>query len=255
MNGHRANWARQVIGRDNRVVDTQINASLQNGTAFFASTSLIALGSVLTLSRSGRRRAEPVRDAALRHGGEPPDLGTEGRRTRGGLRVRLLQVRLGLSAVQLHGHPARRRAIEGVRGERHRDAAGGAPSCGHERQRRAAFRPRPAGLLLRARLSRLVRESLRPVRLDDRGRDHHVAAAIRLGDPQGAARGGRGTPRGPVSRMRRRKHAHDRRKAGRRGDRDDDAAASSRSGAPTRPSARRRWPALWAARIRTAGVR
>ncbi|MEE7447701.1 hypothetical protein MRF4_07665 [Methylobacterium radiotolerans] len=53
MNGHRANWARQVIGRDNRVVDTQINASLQNGTAFFASTSLIALGSVLTLSRSG----------------------------------------------------------------------------------------------------------------------------------------------------------------------------------------------------------
>ncbi|MCJ2073598.1 DUF599 family protein [Methylobacterium sp. J-030] len=53
MNGHRSNWARQVIGRDNRVVDTQINASLQNGTAFFASTSLIALGSVLTLSRSG----------------------------------------------------------------------------------------------------------------------------------------------------------------------------------------------------------
>ncbi|MDP4026175.1 DUF599 domain-containing protein [Methylobacterium sp. NEAU 140] len=53
MNRHRANWARQVIGRDNRVVDTQINASLQNGTAFFASTSLIALGSVLTLSRSG----------------------------------------------------------------------------------------------------------------------------------------------------------------------------------------------------------
>ena len=53
MDRHRANWARQVIVRDNRVVDTQINASLQNGTAFFASTSLIALGSVLTLSRSG----------------------------------------------------------------------------------------------------------------------------------------------------------------------------------------------------------
>lgn len=53
MNRHRQNWARQMIVRDNRVVDTQINASLQNGTAFFASTSLIALGSVLTLSRSG----------------------------------------------------------------------------------------------------------------------------------------------------------------------------------------------------------
>ncbi len=53
MNGQREAWARQMIARDNRVVDTTINASLQNGTAFFASTSLIALGGVLTLSRSG----------------------------------------------------------------------------------------------------------------------------------------------------------------------------------------------------------
>jgi uncharacterized membrane protein len=53
MDGQREVWARQMILRDNRVVDTTINASLQNGTAFFASTSLIALGGVLTLSRSG----------------------------------------------------------------------------------------------------------------------------------------------------------------------------------------------------------
>ncbi|WP_375455587.1 DUF599 domain-containing protein [uncultured Methylobacterium sp.] len=53
MNGQREVWARQMVVRDNRVVDTTINASLQNGTAFFASTSLIALGGVLTLSRSG----------------------------------------------------------------------------------------------------------------------------------------------------------------------------------------------------------
>ncbi|WP_232630562.1 DUF599 domain-containing protein [Methylobacterium sp. Leaf118] len=53
MNRQRRKWATEMIGRDNRVVDTTINASLQNGTAFFASTSLIALGSVLTLSRSG----------------------------------------------------------------------------------------------------------------------------------------------------------------------------------------------------------
>ncbi|MCK2053379.1 DUF599 family protein [Methylobacterium sp. 37f] len=53
MNAQRAEWTRQLIERDNRVVDTTINASLQNGTAFFASTSLIALGGVLTLSRSG----------------------------------------------------------------------------------------------------------------------------------------------------------------------------------------------------------
>ena len=53
MNGQREEWARQMVVRENRVVDTTINASLQNGTAFFASTSLIALGGVLTLSRSG----------------------------------------------------------------------------------------------------------------------------------------------------------------------------------------------------------
>ena len=53
MNRQRRKWAIEMIGRDNRVVDTTINTSLQNGTAFFASTSLIALGSVLTLSRSG----------------------------------------------------------------------------------------------------------------------------------------------------------------------------------------------------------
>ncbi|KQP50505.1 hypothetical protein ASG40_12030 [Methylobacterium sp. Leaf399] len=52
MNGQREVWSRQIVTRDNRVVDTTINASLQNGTAFFASTSLIALGGVLTLSRS-----------------------------------------------------------------------------------------------------------------------------------------------------------------------------------------------------------
>lgn len=53
MNRQREAWAHQLVVRDNRVVDTTINASLQNGTAFFASTSLIALGGVLTLSRSG----------------------------------------------------------------------------------------------------------------------------------------------------------------------------------------------------------
>ncbi|GJD49844.1 hypothetical protein OPKNFCMD_2579 [Methylobacterium crusticola] len=52
MDRYRHAWADQLIVRENRVVDTTINASLQNGTAFFASTSLIALGSVLTLTRS-----------------------------------------------------------------------------------------------------------------------------------------------------------------------------------------------------------
>jgi uncharacterized membrane protein len=35
-----------------RMVDAQVTAALQNGTAFFASTSLIAVGGALTLLRS-----------------------------------------------------------------------------------------------------------------------------------------------------------------------------------------------------------
>jgi uncharacterized membrane protein len=40
------------VVRENRIVDTTILASLQNGTAFFASTSLIAVGGVLALFQS-----------------------------------------------------------------------------------------------------------------------------------------------------------------------------------------------------------
>jgi uncharacterized membrane protein len=52
MNGHRYAWMRGLIGRDNRIIDANINATLQNGAAFFASTSLIAIGGALTLLRS-----------------------------------------------------------------------------------------------------------------------------------------------------------------------------------------------------------
>jgi uncharacterized membrane protein len=52
MNVHRYAWKRAALVRDNRIIDANINASLQNGTAFFASTSLIAIGASLTLLRS-----------------------------------------------------------------------------------------------------------------------------------------------------------------------------------------------------------
>ena len=52
MNRYRFLWMEQMVVRENRIVDTTIMASLQNGTAFFASTSLIAIGGVLTLFRS-----------------------------------------------------------------------------------------------------------------------------------------------------------------------------------------------------------
>lgn len=52
MNSHRHLWSNQLGVRENRVVDILINATLQNGTAFFASTSLIALGGVLSFSNT-----------------------------------------------------------------------------------------------------------------------------------------------------------------------------------------------------------
>jgi uncharacterized membrane protein len=52
MHRYREVWMSRMIGRQNRIVDTQITASLQNGTAFFASTSLLAVGGALTLLRS-----------------------------------------------------------------------------------------------------------------------------------------------------------------------------------------------------------
>ncbi len=52
MHIFRDNWMREMLRRDMRMVDAQIMASLQNGTAFFASTSLIAVGGTLTVMRS-----------------------------------------------------------------------------------------------------------------------------------------------------------------------------------------------------------
>ena len=52
MHSYRDDWMEQLIGREMRMVDAQVTAALQNGTAFFASTSLIAIGGALTLMRA-----------------------------------------------------------------------------------------------------------------------------------------------------------------------------------------------------------
>jgi uncharacterized membrane protein len=52
MHRYRLIWMHEMLGREVRMVDTQIVGSLQNGTAFFASTSLLAIGGALTLMRS-----------------------------------------------------------------------------------------------------------------------------------------------------------------------------------------------------------
>ena len=52
MNRYRYLWMERMLARDVRIVDTHIIATLQNGNAFFASTSLIAIGGALTLMHS-----------------------------------------------------------------------------------------------------------------------------------------------------------------------------------------------------------
>jgi uncharacterized membrane protein len=52
MNSYRDEWMERLLERDMRMVDAQVTAALQNGAAFFASTSLIAIGGALTLLRS-----------------------------------------------------------------------------------------------------------------------------------------------------------------------------------------------------------
>jgi uncharacterized membrane protein len=52
MHVYRAQWMERMLWRDVRIIDTQITAGLQNGTSFFASTSLFAIGGSLTLLRA-----------------------------------------------------------------------------------------------------------------------------------------------------------------------------------------------------------
>jgi uncharacterized membrane protein len=52
MKQHRREWMRRMGARETRIIDTQITASLQNGSAFFASASMIALGATVGMLRS-----------------------------------------------------------------------------------------------------------------------------------------------------------------------------------------------------------
>ncbi|VTZ22372.1 conserved membrane hypothetical protein [Methylocella tundrae] len=52
MNEHRMGWMRSMSTRDSRIADASIMSSLQNGAAFFASTSLILLGGAAASMRA-----------------------------------------------------------------------------------------------------------------------------------------------------------------------------------------------------------
>jgi len=53
MNVYRHVWMNEMLRRDNRMIDVQVMAALHQGSAFFASTSLIAVGGSLSLLRAG----------------------------------------------------------------------------------------------------------------------------------------------------------------------------------------------------------
>jgi uncharacterized membrane protein len=52
MDKYRREWMLRMVERDVRILDSTILGSLQNGSAFFASASLIALGGVVSLFKS-----------------------------------------------------------------------------------------------------------------------------------------------------------------------------------------------------------
>ncbi len=65
MAGFRREWMRQMITREPRIFDTQIVASLRQGTAFFASTSVIAIGGVMAVIGNAERVTNIANDLTL----------------------------------------------------------------------------------------------------------------------------------------------------------------------------------------------
>ena len=49
MHGHRQGWMAAMLKRENRIVDIQIIGNQLNGAAFFASTTILAVGGLFAL--------------------------------------------------------------------------------------------------------------------------------------------------------------------------------------------------------------
>lgn len=62
MSERRRSWIYNSLNRDLKMIDTQIMAGLQNGTAFFASTSILAIGGCFALLGSTEQVESVFRD-------------------------------------------------------------------------------------------------------------------------------------------------------------------------------------------------
>jgi len=67
MANYRRAWMRELVQREHRIFDAALLQNLREGSAFFASTCLIALGGVLTLASN----VSPLQDLAAHLPGEP----------------------------------------------------------------------------------------------------------------------------------------------------------------------------------------
>ena len=65
MDQYRTRWMEEMSRRDVRMVDANIMASLQNGAAFFTSTSLIAIGGAATMLRATDDMLKIVAEASM----------------------------------------------------------------------------------------------------------------------------------------------------------------------------------------------
>ncbi len=65
MDQYRTRWMEEMSRRDVRMVDSSIMGSLQNGAAFFTSTSLIAIGGTATMLRATDDMLKIFSDASM----------------------------------------------------------------------------------------------------------------------------------------------------------------------------------------------
>ena len=65
MAQYRREWMEQMVTRDPRIFDAQIIASLRQGTAFFASTSMLAIGGTLAMIGNGEKLSGIANDLIL----------------------------------------------------------------------------------------------------------------------------------------------------------------------------------------------
>jgi Protein of unknown function, DUF599 len=184
MNRYRDEWMERLLDRDMRMVDAQVTAALQNGAAFFASTSLIAIGGALTLLRSSE---EIMTVMSLLPFGATPSRSLWDLKMMGLIVIfvyaffKFAPGRTGCSTISpswsalLHRPIRRTPRLQGFR----------APRGAVVRRRGPPLQSRPARILFCAWLSGLV---CRPGAFRVVHRRHHdraVAEAVRLRGTQG----------------------------------------------------------------------